>query len=178
MFGLLRCNGGVAVRRNPVDYKPYLRTLVAALADTVRPGGRDAMPDSALFDLQPTPPAGAGSTNPLPGVPLLVPSVEPDTAQPLGGVRFAETELALGRPLPVALSPVGTRSINDLCGNWGGWQPFTADELTARYGSVDAYLARYAGQAEALVADGYLLASEVPGLLAQTRRAYLAAPTD
>ena len=44
---------------------------------------------------------------------------------------------------PVALGPVGTSSITDVCGNWGGWEPFTAEELGARYGDLDGYLARY-----------------------------------
>ena len=55
-------------------------------------------------------------------------------AQPVGGVRFPDVELPLGRAEPVALSPCGTASIDDVCGNFGGWQPFAPDELEARYG--------------------------------------------
>jgi len=176
VFGLLRCNDGVPVPRNPIDYQPYLRTVVAGLATSVRAGSRLALPPSALFELQDTQPPGTGLVNLLPGVPLQLPAIDADTAQPLGGVRFAEAALPLGRPLPVALSPVDTRSISDLCGNWGGWQPFTATELTQRYGSVEAYVSRYAAQVDELVAAGYLRTQERAGLLAAARQRYLAAP--
>ena len=178
VFGLLRCNAGVVVPLNPVDYRPYLRTVVAQLADRVEPGrgARRVLPPSALFDLLPAETAARSPFNPLPGVPLQVPATDPDTAQPVGGVRFAETVLPLGRPLPVALTPVSTTAITDVCGNWGGWQRFSSAELQARYGSVDAYVARYAVELDRLVAERRLLASEVPGQLEAARTRYLAAP--
>jgi len=176
VFGVLRCNDGVVVPRNPISYQPYLRTVVAQLAETVRSGGGTALPPSAVFELQATPPPGTGDVNELPGLEVLVPSIDPDTAQPLGGVPFAEAALPLGRPRPVALSPVGTRSINDLCGNWGGWQPFSAAELDERYGSVSSYLVEYAALLDDLIATDRLRAEERAGLLAAAERSYLAAP--
>jgi hypothetical protein len=173
VFGALGCNGGVAVPRNPIAYDAHLRTLVAGIADLVRlPAGGTALPAAAVFDLVPAEPSAA--VNELPGVPLLVPAVDDDTAQPLGGVRFPEAVVPLGRPVPVALGPVGTASITDVCGNWGGWQPFTAEELRERYGDVEGYLARYAAVADEQIGAGYLRAAEREPLLVRARAAFLA----
>jgi hypothetical protein len=174
VFGLLGCNGGVEVPRNPIAYDAHLRTLVAALAGAVRPGGTGAraLPASAVFEL--VPPEPSADVNGLPGVALTVPAVDGDTAQPLGGVRFPDAVVPLGRPLPVALGPVGTSSITDVCGNWGGWQPFTAEELHARYGDLDGYLARYAAAVDEQVDAGHLLASERDRVLRRARAAFLA----
>jgi hypothetical protein len=73
------------------------------------------------------------------------------------------------------LSPCGTSSIDDVCGNFGGWQPFAADELEARYGTPDEYATRYAQAYDALVADGFALASEGERAVADARRAFAAA---
>jgi hypothetical protein len=178
VFGALQCNGGVAVPRNPISYNPHLRTLLADVVAVVRhpgQGDRRLLPPSATFALQPAPAGDRASFNDLPGVALQVPRTDPVTAQPLGGVRFPDAVVPLGRPVPVALSPVGTTSITDVCGNWGGWQPFSAAELAQRYGSVDGYLAQYAAAVDAQVRDGYLDASEKAGMLAAARAAYLAA---
>ncbi|SFT53786.1 hypothetical protein SAMN05660657_01454 [Geodermatophilus amargosae] len=178
VFGQLRCNGGIAIARNPISYNPYLRTLVSDVVRVVRHpglGDRRQLPPSATFALQPAPAGDPASFNDLPGVALQVPRTDPVTLQPLGGVRFPDAVVPLGRPVPVALSPVGTSSITDVCGNWGGWQPFTAAELAERYGSVDGYLAQYAAAVDAQVRDGRLDASEAPGMLAAARAAYLAA---
>ncbi|MGY1783226.1 alpha/beta hydrolase domain-containing protein [Geodermatophilus sp. SYSU D01036] len=179
VFGQLRCNGGTPVPRNPISYNPHLRTLLADVTEVVRhpgQGDRRLLPPSAVFALQPAPAGDRQSFNDLPGVELQVPRTDPGTAQPVGGVRFPDAVVPLGRPVPVALAPVGTTSITDVCGNWGGWQPYTAAELARRYGSVDGYLAQYAAAVDAQVRDGYLDASERAGLLAGARAAYLAAP--
>lgn len=178
VFGALRCNGGVVVPRNPINYRPYLRTVVEDLTRVVEQPGtavRGALPPSRRFRTTAAP-EGSASFNDLPGVALQVPQVDPDTAQPLGGVRFPEAVLPLGRPLPVALTPVGTTSIVDLCGNWGGWQPFSAAELATRYGSVDQYVARYARAVDRQVRAGYLRAEERQGMLDAARTSFLAAP--
>jgi hypothetical protein len=174
VFGALGCNGGVAVPRNPIGYDAHLRALVAGVADLVRlpEAGGAALPPDAVFDL--VPPEPSADVNELPGVPLLVPAVDEDTAQPLGGVRFPEAVVPLGRPVPVALGPVGTASITDVCGNWGGWQPFTADELRARYGDVEGYLARFADALDEQIGAGYLRATERQRLLDRARKAFLA----
>ena len=46
------------------------------------------------------------------------------TAQPVGGVRFPELGLPLGRLRPVSLSPSVTTSSGAVCGNSGGFEPF------------------------------------------------------
>jgi hypothetical protein len=175
VFGALGCNGGVEVPRNPIAYDAHLRSLVAGLAEVLRRPRAEAagLPPSTVFDLVPAP--AAATVNELPGVPLLVPAVDADTAQPLGGVRFPEAVVPLGRPVPVALGPVGTSSITDVCGNWGGWEPFTADELRERYGDVDGYLARYGAAVDDQIAAGYLRTAERARALDRARAAYLAA---
>ncbi len=179
VFGALGCNGGIEVPRNPIAYDPYLRTLVARLAGVLRSPdagtaeGADAgLPASAVFDLVPAAPDA--DVNGLPGVPLLVPAVDDDTAQPRGGVRFPDAVVPLGRPVPVALGPVGTSSITDVCGNWGGWQPFSAAELAERYGDVEGYLTRYAAAVDEQIHAGYLRDAERRRMLARARAAYLA----
>ena len=171
VFGILGCNGGVEVPRNPISYEPYLRSLLADVADVLR-GGAGGLPPTALFDLV-APPEGA-TVNELPGVELSVPVADEDTGQPLGGVRFPDAVVPLGRPLPVALSPVGTSSITDVCGNWGGWHPFSADELHERYGDVDGYLTRYAAAVDEQIDAGYLRAAERDRMLRHARAAFLA----
>jgi hypothetical protein len=173
VFGVLGCNGGVEVPRNPIAYDPYLRSVVADLAAVLRGSARDGLPASAVFELEPAPPSAV--VNELPGVELLVPAVDDDTAQPLAGVRFPDAVVPLGRPLPVALGPVGTSSITDVCGNWGGWEPFTAGELVERYGDVEGYLARYGAAVDEQVRAGYLRAPERESMLAKARAAFLAA---
>ena len=97
-----------------------------------------------------------------------MPSVDAD-AQPLGGVRFPDVELPLGRAEPVALSPCGASSITDGCGNFGGWQPFSAAELADRYGSVDDYARRYADILDGFVAEGFVLPRDRDGIIASAR---------
>ncbi len=173
VFGALGCNGGVEVPRNPIAYDAHLRTLVAALARMLRraePGEGPDLPPSAVFDL--VPPGPSAVVNGLPGVELLVPAVDEETAQPLGGVRFPDAVVPLGRPVPVALGPVGTSSITDVCGNWGGWLPFTADELRDRYGDVEGYLARYADALDAQIGSGHLRPEERARMLVRARAAF------
>ena len=145
------------VRRGRGDHRAR-RGAGAAAVGVLHPRAR--APASAHF-------------NGLPGVELRVPVVDAD-GMPVGGVRFPEAELPLGRPEPVALSPCGTSSIDDVCGNFGGWQPFAADELEARYGTPDEYATRYAQAYDALVADGFALASEGERAVADARRAFAA----
>ena len=167
------CNGGVVVAVNPVAYTPFLRTLVIELAHQV--GSRAArgargLPPSVLFRLGPAPKTTA-HFNPLPGTRLRVPLTAKD-AQPVGGVRFPEVVAPLGRPDPVSLPPVITTTINGVCGNIGQWQPFTAAEAARRYGSAAGFLRRYGRAIDRLVARGYLLASQKPGMLAEAARHY------
>ncbi len=162
VFGLLGCNGGHEVPMNPIGAAPAIRATLLGLfrevGATTLPDGVPALPPSVFFALGPAPPASE-HFNALPGVGLRVPLVD-DDAQPVGGVRLPEVEVPLGRAEPAALAPCGTASIDDVCGNFGGWQPFPADELVARYGTVDDYRNRYASAYDALVDEGFALAAE------------------
>ena len=68
-----------------------------------------------------------------------------------------ETSLPLGLPRPIALPPVEIASINDTCGNFSGWEAFSVDELTRRYGGRANYMELARQKAADLVAVGYLL---------------------
>jgi len=157
---------GPSVRANLLGL--FREAGVGTLPDEV-----PALPPSAFFALGPAPPASE-HFNALPGVALRVPVVDAD-AMPVGGVRFPDAELPLGRPVPVALSPCGTSSIDDVCGNFGGWQPFPPDEVRARYGSPDEYAARYAEAYDALVSDGFALVSDRARAVADAGRTFAGA---
>ena len=112
VFGVLGCNGGRAVPMNPMGAGPSVR---ADAARAVPRGGRDRVWPTACprsrrrcsSTLGPAPPASE-HFNALPGVELRVPVVDAD-AQPVGGVRFPDVELPLGRAEPVALVAVRHR---------------------------------------------------------------------
>jgi len=168
VFESLGCNGGVQIPLNPVQSGAYARALLVGLLDDP-----DSLPRSRWFELGPAP-ESSPSFHGLPGVELRVPRVDAD-AQPIGGVRFPDVELPTGRAEPVALSPCGASSIDDGCGNFGGWQPFTADELGRRYGSLDDYVSRYAELLDALIDEGFVLLRDRDTMLAGARRQFVRA---
>jgi hypothetical protein len=86
-------------------------------------------------------------------------------------VRFPDVELPLGRPVPVALAPCGTSSITDVCGNFGGWQPFAAADVARRYRDAHTYVARAAAVVDGLLAEGFVLARDRDALLRTARAA-------
>ena len=158
IFGTLKCNGGMPVPLNPLNDAAHVRALFVGLLRKIGVQGLGAgnLPPDQMFDL--TAP-GDAPINLLSGQTVLVPRIDHD-AMPLGGIPMVEATLALGRPLPPAISPVGTRSITDVCGNFGGWEPLSAAELRQRYGTVKAYVE----QADLLlgkqVKAGWLLAED------------------
>ncbi len=176
-FERLRCNGGVPVALNPVDTRPYARAMLAALETQVRRGGRarGALAHERTFVLG-APPVDPSVFNGLPGRAVPLPHVDADR-QPLGGVRFPAAVLPLGRPVPPSLPPVSTQGILAVCGNFGGWQPFTAAELAARYGSRERYLAAYDALAARLVARGLLLEADRRPLLDRAAAEWGVAPS-
>jgi hypothetical protein len=156
-----RCNGGVIVDLNPIPHAAYLRAVTLELERELGvPSARQAplLPPTTLFTLTPAS-SNTPNFNPLPGVRLSVP-VTDENDQPLGGVRFPDAEYPVGRAVPPSVPPVVTTSIDATCGNLGGWQQFSAEELTKRYGSEANYLKLYAGSLDKLIAAGYLLASD------------------
>ena len=170
------CNDGVAVSLNPTSYLPFLRTLVAELAQQVgspHTAESPALPPSSLFELGPAP-TSTDHFNPLTGVELKVPITGPDS-EPRGGVRFPDEVVPLGRPVPVSLPPVITSTIAGICGNVGQWQPFTKAETVKRYGSEATFLEDYAKAIDRVVSTSYLLSSEKPGMLSEAAARYTAA---
>ena len=117
----------------------------------------------------------AVAINQLAGYRLRVPRVD-GLGMPVGGIPMVEAQLPLGRPRPPAISPVGTRSIVDVCGNFGGWEPLSTSELKEMYGSLDGFLARTAGLLAEQVSAGYLLPedrdSEYLRLVTVARKAF------
>jgi hypothetical protein len=158
-----RCNGGVVIDLNPIPHSAYLRAVTLELEHELGvPSAKQApsLPPTVLFTLDPDPVLSKmPNFNHLPGVRLYVPLVDED-AQPMGGVRFPDVEQPVGRPIPPSLPPVTTASIEATCGNLGGWQQFSSEELTKRYGSEANYLKLYAQSVDRQIAAGYLLASD------------------
>ena len=158
-----RCNGGVLVDLNPVPHDAYLRAVTLELERELDvPSARQAprLPPTTLFTLDPDPvPSRTPNFNILPGVRLYAPLIDED-AQPLGGVRFPEVEHPIGKPLPVSLPPVATSSIDATCGNLGGWQQFSPEELTKRYGSEANYVKLYGESVDRMIGRGFLLRAD------------------
>jgi Alpha/beta hydrolase domain len=172
---------------NPADSRPYTRAAVLSVArrvgvDQLR-ADAPRVADSTRFALRPGPTeqsfAGGDPNLPLfnflPGHDLRVP-VTNRANQPVGGALFPDAVLSLGRPSPVSVPPVATRSITDTCGNFGGFVPFTARQLRARYGSVDRYARAYAVLLDRLVARGLVLRADRTAILDFARTRYLGAP--
>jgi len=170
VFASMGCNGGVEIALNPIQSGPYARALFTTLVSDP-----EQLPPSAWFELGPAP-EPSPHFHALPGTALQVPRVDAD-AQPIGGVRLPDAELPTGRADPPALSPCGASSIDDGCGNFGGWQPFIAEELARRYGTVDDYLQRFAEIADGLMAQGFLLERDRDAVLHAGRQQFVHAPT-
>jgi Alpha/beta hydrolase domain len=177
------CNNGIAVPLNPISMSPFMRAqfigLQKAMGVKAAQNGPD-LPPSAVFEFGPAPKSTA-NFNPLKGYDVKVPRVD-EYNMPIGGVRFPDADLPLGRPLPVSLAPVTTESIDNTCGNRGVFQPFTTAELNAKYGSKEKYLELYRGKIREQVAKNFLLAEDeqrmldYAGYLWEHAENYLAAP--
>jgi len=156
-----KCNDGVPVDLNTISYTPYLRAVVLGLERTLGVASAKngaGLPPSTVFKLGPAP-SDTLHFNPLPGITVEVPVTDKDD-QPIGGARFPEVIHPTGRPVPVSLSPTVTTSINETCGNLGGWQPFTTAQLAKRYRNQSNYINLYRASLDELIAGGYLLASD------------------
>ncbi|HEY3951651.1 alpha/beta hydrolase domain-containing protein [Phenylobacterium sp.] len=169
-----RCNGGQPLTFNTVRYAPYMRALVLGLEQAIGvAAARDAhpLPPSRVFALGPAP-QGVAWFNPLPGVTVKTPVLDAD-GWPKGGVRFPEADAPLGRPFPPSVSPVDTTSIDNTCGNLGGFQPFDRAARAAHgLSDADAYVRRYSASLDRLVAEGFLLREDTPAMLEAARTAY------
>jgi hypothetical protein len=61
------------------------------------------------------------------------------------------------------------------CGNFGGYQPYTASELARRYGTAERYEQRARSLINRLVRQGYLLRSDGEAIVDDLRQRYHAA---
>jgi hypothetical protein len=165
------CTEGAVTPLNDLDFRPYLRAMlvnlrgaVAQLTPNGSVGTTPQLPPSVTFELGPEP-----QTDPyflgLEGTPSPVPLVD-EYGQPVGGVRFPEVDLPLGRLKPVALPPV------ERCGTVGGYTPFEPAWVAKRYEDVDQYVSEYETRLWDLVAARFVLEDDVPGMLVEARRAY------
>jgi hypothetical protein len=133
---------------------------------------QDRLPVSRRFALGPTP-ATSSTFNGLPGVEVPVPRTDAD-AQPVGGVRFPEVGLPLGRLRPVSLPPVVTTSSGAVCGNSGGYAPFSPAEVRRR-SSAREYLAGYRRRLDGLEQGRYVLRADRAAMLRAAAEDYRAA---
>lgn len=175
VFDRAGCNNRQVVPLNPIDSDPYARALIVALERHIGADGpRLPMPRERMFTAggEPSDPA---LLNGLPGHAVSVPQVDGE-GFPLGGVPFPATALPLGSPVPPVLTPVSTESISAVCGNFGGWRPYSADQLVRRYGSLDRYLAAYDASATRLVSSRLLLNADRRTLLDQAAADWAQAP--
>lgn len=169
------CNGGVVIPVDPISYRAYARATVLELFKTVGAEAAKtapALPPTTLFALA-APPSDPIHFNALPGADGKVPALDA-AGQPVGGVRFAEVEAPLGRPL-LPLPHVGLDSISDTCGNTLAWAPFDAQRLTGLYGSSAGYLRAYGAALDRLIATGFLLAEDRPEMLKTAAELYAGA---
>ena len=96
----------------------------------------------------------------------------------IGGIRTPWVEVPLGghfphsTPVPGRCEPAPHAPYADpamLANLWAHLEPFTPAELTRRYGDRSGYLARFEHAARVAVEDGWLLADDLPDLLATAR---------
>lgn len=187
VFDGFRCNDGTAIPLNPLDYRPYARAflaemekeLVARRSESQRITGR-FLPPSTVFKLGPVARDaltfnGQQAFNALSGTKVPVPRTDKDQ-WPIGGVRDPAADHPLGRPIPPSIPHVGLDDINDICGNFGGYEPFTKSELTARYGSRAKYLESYTASLNTLIRKGFILPIDRPGMLTQAAAHFDDAP--
>jgi Alpha/beta hydrolase domain len=156
VFGAMKCNGGTPISLSAVRDALYLRPLILGLSASIG-GGETAkrLPPDAPFILNAVP-AELEGVNRLDGTALWTPKSAPN-GMPLGGIPMLEASLPIGLPRPIALPPVEIASINDTCGNFSGWEAFSVDELTRRYGDRARYIEMARQKTTDLVAAGYLL---------------------
>ncbi|MDF3141372.1 MULTISPECIES: alpha/beta hydrolase domain-containing protein [unclassified Streptomyces] len=175
-FQQFGCNNGNPIPLNPLHSQPYGRALLVALERRLGIGGpRGTMPPEQLVTAGARP-ADPALLNGLPGREVTVPQTNAD-GFPIGGVRFPAADLPLGSPIPPAVAPVSTASITAVCGNYGGWQPYTAEELRRRYGSLDDYLSAYDARVTSLIGSGLLLERDRKTLLDRAAHEWSKAPT-
>jgi hypothetical protein len=171
VFDRLGCNDKRVIPLNPLDHRPYLRALLVGLEGELGRGD-GTLPPSTRFRLGAEPPPSS-HFNDLPGADVAVPQLDSD-GQPVAGVRFPEVDLPLGRPDPPAVPPVATTT--NICGNFGGYQPFSAAEIQRRYGSAAYYAQRVQPLVDALVRKSWLRPADRQWVVDDLRHRFETAP--
>lgn len=159
-----RCNYTAQI--SPLRFHAYFRAVVWNVEKAIgvkTAAAAPGLPPSTVFALGPAP-AASPLFNPLPGAQVRVPVVDAE-GWPVGGVRFPEAVHPTARPDPVSVPPSDTSSIDNTCGNAGGWQAWGLDKLSARYGDRAGYLAAYAKSLDAVIASGFVLFEDRAALL-------------
>ena len=110
------CNGGVEIPLNPIQSGAYARVRSSSASS---PTGRTPAVELVRARARAR---AVGVLQQLPGATLQV-AARRRRREPIGGVRFPDVELPLGRAEPVALPPCGASSITDGCGNFSSWRP-------------------------------------------------------
>ncbi len=166
VFETIKCNGGATIPLSKVRDALYLRPLILGLFASI--GATRSVKPALPLDTPSR--CAAASDDELEGVNRLdaTPLSTAKSAangMPLGGIPTLEAALPLELPRPIALPPVEIASINDTCGNFSGWEAFSVDELTRRYGERARYVGMARQKAADLVAAGYLLNEDQAALL-------------
>ena len=111
-------------------------------------------------------------------MPESLPLVRDADGNVTGGIRTPWVEVPLGghfphsTPVPGRCEPAPHAPYADpamLANLWAHLAPFPAAELARRYGDRDGYLARLEAAAQTAVKEGWLLAEDLPELLAGAR---------
>ncbi|HTW85028.1 MAG TPA: alpha/beta hydrolase domain-containing protein [Candidatus Sulfotelmatobacter sp.] len=172
------CDAGVSVATNPIGYQPYFRAIFLELEKQLgvaAASSAPSLPASTYFTLTSAPSvqttvvngATLNTFNDSIGATLQVPALDANM-WPQGGVRTPDEMFPLGQPTEIAsdgaqevsLPPALTNSISDTCGNTGVFNVFSSSQLTTLYGNQANYVAQYDTQVKALIAAGYVLASD------------------
>lgn len=181
------CDAGISIATNPIGYQPYFRAILFDLEKQLGATSTSALPPSTYFVLGPAPNVRSvvvnsstlNTFNDAIGATLLVPKLDANN-WPQGGVRTPDEAFPIGSPTvvypngaqAVSVPPALTDNISDTCGNSGVFKVFSAAQLTTTYGNRANYLAQYDRQVKALIAQGYLLASDEAYMLATAGKLY------
>ncbi len=85
-----------------------------------------------------------------------------DHGNVLGGIRTPAVDVPIS-----TLSGAPPQGSSTLCGLFGSTQPFSAQTLSALYGSPSGYVAAYTTDLDRAIAGGYILPADRPAMLAQ-----------
>ncbi len=80
----------------------------------------------------------------------------------IGGVRTPDVDVPIS-----TLSGAAPRGVTVICSLFGSTTPFSASQLTSLYGTKAGYLTKFTSSLDQAIAQGYILAADRAGQLAQ-----------